>query len=84
MKDCLQKQNLKKLINYRKLDFRRDNNLEFYFSDYRSLKELFKAIYYINLSIDKAERIQEEFESILAALEKCYPNLNTSLQKIIF
>ena len=65
--------NQEKRINYRKLDFRRDNNLEFYFSDYRSLKELSKAIYYRNLSIEEAERMQEEFKGILGALEKYNP-----------
>ena len=65
--------NQEKLINYRKFDFRRDNNLEFYFSDYRSLKELFKAIYYRNLSIEDAEGMQDEFDGILGALKKYNP-----------
>ena len=65
--------NQEKLINYKKLDFRRDNSLEFYFSDYRSLKELFKAIYYRKISIDDAEGIQEECKAILSALEGYNP-----------
>ena len=38
--------NQEKLINYKKLDFKGSSNTEYYFGDYRSLKELFKAIYY--------------------------------------
>ena len=37
-------------------------------SEYRSLKELFKAIYYRKVTIEKAERIQEEFDAIISAL----------------
>ena len=32
--------NQEKIINYEKLSFKRDKNLEFDFSDYRSLKEI--------------------------------------------
>ena len=76
MKNYLKKQKIcpRKIVDYRKLDLRRDNNLEFYFSDYRSLKELLlKAIYYRNLSIDEAERIQDEYEAQLVALERYRP-----------
>ena len=81
MKNCLKKQKMcslglvikKKIIEYTKLDFRRDRCLEFSFSDYRSLEELFKAISFRNLSIDKTERIQDEYEAPLAALEKYRP-----------
>ena len=64
--------NREKIIDCRNLDFSRNNNLELYFSDYRSLKELLKAIYYRNLSIDEAERIQE-YEAELVALERYRP-----------
>ena len=49
---------LEKIIEYKKLSFKRDKKLGFGFREYRSLKELFKATYYRNLSIDKAKRIQ--------------------------
>ena len=76
MKNCLKKQKMcflslvikKKIIEYKKFSFKRDKNLDFDFRDYRSLKELFKAIYYRNLSIDEAEKIQHEYEVQLAAL----------------
>ena len=37
--------NQEKLINYKKLNFRGGSNADYDFSEYRSLKELFKAIY---------------------------------------
>ena len=56
--------NQEKLINYRKLNFAVGNKVA-YFSEYRS----FKAIYYRNSTIEKAERIQEEFNAIIDALK---------------
>ena len=60
-------------VKYAKLDFKGDKELQFEFGDYRSLKELFKAIYYRNPSIDKAERIQDKYEAIVTVLEKHKP-----------
>ena len=62
--------NQEKIIKYKKLSFKRDKKLEFDFRDYRSLKELFKAIYCRNISICKAERIQDEYETQFAVLKK--------------
>ena len=62
--------NQEKIINYKKLSFKMDRNLDFDFRNYRSLKELFKRIYYRNISIDKVERIQDEYEARLAVLER--------------
>ena len=86
--NCLKKQkmcvfrlsNQENNMEYTKLDFRRDSGLEFYFIDYRFLKELFKTIHYRNLLIDKAERIQDEYEVQFAALEKYRPR-NTDYVK---
>ena len=46
MKNCLKKQ---KSFAYKKLSFKRAKYFGFDFSDYRSLKELFKVIYYRNI-----------------------------------
>ena len=73
--------NHEKIIDYKKLDFSRDNNLEFYCSDYRSLKKLIKAICYRNLPIDKAEKIQDEYEAQLAALERYRPRNPDYIEK---
>ena len=70
-KNMLEKlNNQEKLINYKKIYFKGGNNFDYDFSEYRSLKELFKAIYYINIEIEKAERIQDEFNGAYGALEK--------------
>ena len=45
------------------------NNVDYDFSEYRSLKELFKAIYYRNLTIEEAERVQEDFDALIGALK---------------
>ena len=81
MKTSLKKQKIyllsliikKKSINYETLNFKRDKKLEFDFRDYKSLKELFKEIYYWKLSIDRAEDLQNEFSDLLTALEKYKP-----------
>ena len=64
-KNMLEKlNNQEKLINYRKLNFTEGNKVNYDFSEYRSLKELFEAIHYKNITIEKAERIQEGFNAI--------------------
>ena len=62
--------NQEKIINDKKLSFKRDKYFGFDFCGYESLKGLFKAIYYRNISIDEAERIQEKYEAQLNALER--------------
>ena len=62
----------KKLSPYNRLNFKRDKNFEFDFRDYRSLKELFKEIYYWKLWTP-AEDMQKQFASVLTALEKYKP-----------
>ena len=49
--------NHEKLIYDMKLNFTWCNKVDYDFSEYRSLKKLFKAIYYRNIKIEKAERI---------------------------
>ena len=65
--------NQQKNIDYKRLSFKRKKILEFDFSGYNSLKELFKDIYYKKLSIEKAEGIQEEFNVVLSTLKKYKP-----------
>ena len=61
--------NQEKLINYNKLNFKGGNNVDFDFSEYGS----FKAIYYRKITIEEAERIQEEFDAIHGALKNYKP-----------
>ena len=62
-----------KSIDYKRLSFKRDKNLESDFRDYKSLKEFFKDTYYKKFSTKEAESIQEEFNAIINALEKHKP-----------
>ena len=78
--------NQEKLINYQKLYLKGSNKAEYDFSDYRSLKKFFKAIYYTKITIEEAETIQHEFNAVIGALEIYKPkkNLNTINLKKIF
>ena len=48
------------------------NNITYDFSDYKTFKELFRDLYYKNMSINEAERKQMEFDGALRALST-YP-----------
>ena len=48
--------NQEKLISYRKLIFRGGNNIDYDFSNFRPLRELFRAIYYGEILIAGTER----------------------------
>ena len=66
--------NLEKSIDYKRLNFKRDKNLEFDFRDYRTLRELFKNIYFNGIvEIEKAERKQDEFNAVRGALKEYIP-----------
>ena len=65
--------NQEKLIDYRKLNFKRGNNRDYDFSSYRPLKELFRAIYYGEILLGGAEREQNEFDDLLDDLRAYRP-----------
>ena len=83
--DCQKNENCLKNKNYKFFLFIRKsinifylkggNNLEYDFTEYRPLLEFFKAIYY--LRIEKAERIQDEFNGVYGALKKYKPKKRT-------
>ena len=78
--------NQEKLIIYQKLYLKGGNKAEYDFSDYRSLKKFFKAIYYTKITIEEAETIQHEFNAVIGALKIYKPkkNLNTINLKKLF
>ena len=43
------------------------------FSDYKTFKELFRDLYYKKMTIDDAEHIQDEFDSMLSVLSDYTP-----------
>ena len=59
-------------VDYRKLKITGGNNITYDFSDYKTFKELFRELYYRNMTIDEAERTQDEFNGSLNVLE-IYP-----------
>ena len=52
-----------------KLKITSGNNVTYDFIDYKTFKELFRDLYYRNMSIDEAERKQGEFDATLGALQ---------------
>ena len=66
--------NQEELIKYKwRLYFKASDMNEFDFRDFKTVKELFRAIYYRNLSIEDAETNQITFEGTLNVLERYNP-----------
>ena len=59
---------IQKDVDYRKLKITGGNNITYDFSDYKTFKELFRDLYYKNMSINEAERKQIKFDGALRAL----------------
>ena len=57
-------------VNYRKLKIKGGNMKDYDFSDYSTFKELFRSLYYRNLTIDEAESKKDEFNVVLHVLKK--------------
>ena len=47
---------VQKGVDYRKLKITSDNKITYDFSDYKTFKELFRDLYYKNMSIDEAKK----------------------------
>ena len=56
--------------NFRKLEIKSGNNVDYDFSDYKTFKELFRDLYYRKITIDDAERKQDKFDAVLFHLNK--------------
>ena len=81
VKNTLRKlNNQENIIINKKLNFIRNEYIEFDFREYKSFKEFFKEIYYRNISIDRAEDIQKEFNNEHIALERCHSFLHPSVR----
>ena len=61
---------IQKDVDYRKLRIAGGNKNTYDFSDYKTFKELFRDLYYRNMTIDEAERKQNEFHGVLGALSE--------------
>ena len=60
-------------VNYRKLKIRGGNNVTYVFSEYKTLKELFKDLYYRKMAVDEAEVKQDQFDAVLGVLSRYFP-----------
>ena len=67
---------IQKDVDYRKLKIRGGNNIDYDFSDYKTFKELFRELYYKKITIDEAEKKQDEFNAIIGILESYTPRNN--------
>ena len=61
---------IQKNVNYRKLKIIGGDKKEYDFSDNKTFKELFRNLYYGNLTIDEAKSKQDEFNVVLHVLKK--------------
>ena len=59
---------IQKDVDYKKLKISGGNKTTYDFSDYKTFKELFRDLYYRNMTINKAERKQEEFDGVIGVL----------------
>ena len=50
------------------------NKVEYDFSDYKTFKELFRELYYKNITIEHAEINQSKFKAVIRALKRYDPN----------
>ena len=77
--------NQEKLINYRKRNFKVGNTVDYDFTNFRPLRELFRVIYYGDVLIPGAEREKNEFDDVLKIFKKYNPKkiLNTKNLKMI-
>ena len=67
-------------VDYRKLKIRGGNNTDYDFSDYKTCKELFKGLYCKKITIEEAEREQDEFNAIIGVLEDYTPRNNKYIE----
>ena len=64
---------IQKDVDYRKLKITGGNKNMYDFSDYKTFKEVFRDIYYRNMSINKAEQKQDEFDTVHGFLNEYSP-----------
>ena len=64
---------IQKNVDYRKLKIKGGNMKDYDFSDYKTFKELFRDLYYRNITIDEAESKQDIFNAVLHVLKNYSP-----------
>ena len=71
---------MQKDIDSRKLKIRAGSNVDYDFSDYKTFKELFRDLYYKQITTDEVERKQDEFNEIIGVLEDYTPKANKYIE----
>ena len=61
---------IQKDVDCRKLEITTATRICNMFRDYKTFKELFRDLYYRNMTIDEVERKQNEFDGVFGALSK--------------
>ena len=64
---------IQKNFDYKKLKLTGGNNVTYDFSDYKTFEELVRELYYKKMTIDNAEHMPDEFNSILNFLSNYTP-----------
>ena len=64
---------IQKDVYYRKLKIRGGSNVTYDFSDHKTFNELYRGLYYKNMTINDAEMKQNKFNSIRVALNNYFP-----------
>ena len=73
--------NQEKLINYQKLNFRGSNNIDYDFSNFIPLKELFRRIYYGEILVPGAEKEIDMFND-MTEIQKNYKSRGSDYKKM--
>ena len=74
--------NQEKLINYKKLYFKGGNKVDYDFTNFSSLRKLFRTIYYGEILIAVAEREQENFDDMIKTLKSYRPRNDSKYYKL--
>ena len=72
--------NIQENVDYRKLNFRGGNNVDYDFSDYKTFKKLFRELYYRKFTINDAKSKQDEFSVVLTHLKIYNPGDNKYIE----
>ena len=65
--------NQEKLINYQNLNFKESNNIDYDFSNFSPLREVFRRIHYGEILIPAVERKQDNFDDMIKILKNHRP-----------
>ena len=74
--------NQEKLINYKKLSFPGSNKKDYDFTNFSSLRERFRKIYYGEILIPGAESEQDNFDDIVKTLKGYRPRKDSKYYKL--